>query len=68
MKNYDEMIKKLQEEQARAKQVREDDKENVTNAINWLANLSGDARKELAPAIKRLHMFLNGERFTRSKK
>ena len=68
MKNYDEMIAKLQAAKKATEEMRKNDVDRVAKALMTLDDLTPDSRKELEPAIKRLEMFVKGERYTRTKK
>lgn len=68
MKNFDEMIAKLLAKKQAEEEQRQEDIAIVADALHNFKVLSDSAVKELQPAIKRLEMFVSGERYTRTKK
>lgn len=68
MKNYDEMIAKLQAAKKAETMKRLEEIAIVAGALDNFKALGDNAVKELQPAIKRLQMFVNGEKYTRTKK
>lgn len=67
MKDFEKAMAKLLAEKERAQTIRAIDIGNVNECLRILGSLSKDAEKELSPAIKRLTMFVNGEKYTRTK-
>lgn len=63
MKTYEQALKELQEKYAKAQEVNAADVETVRNAINILTGVSGTSAKVIAPAVKPLQSFVNGEKY-----
>lgn len=64
-KKAEEKAKEKAEKSAKAREIAS---VNVTQAIKLLEEITDtQAKTELAPVVKRLHMFVNGERYTRNK-
>ena len=63
MKTYEQALKELQEKYAKAQEVNAADVEAVKNALNILTGISATAAKVIAPAVKRLEAFVNGEKY-----
>lgn len=63
MKNYEQDLKELQEKYAKAQEVHSEDVEKVKQALAVLIEVSSNAAKVIAPAVKRLQAFVNGEKY-----
>lgn len=63
MKNYEQDLKELQEKYAKAQEVHSEDVEKVKQALAVLIEVSSNATKVIAPAVKRLQAFVNGEKY-----
>lgn len=63
MKTYEQALKELQEKYAKAQEVNAADVEAVKKALFVLEGVSGTAAKVLAPGVKRLQAFVNGEKY-----
>lgn len=69
MKTYEQALKELQEKYSKAQEVNAADVEAVKKALNILTGVSATAAKVIAPAVKRLQSFVNGEKYcTRNRK
>lgn len=63
MKTYEQALKELQEKYAKAQEVNTADMEAVKKAISTLEAVSTASAKVIAPAVKRLQSFVNGEKY-----
>lgn len=67
MKDFEKAMAKLLAEKERAETERVIDSAKVKECLDILKTVAKDTSKELAPAIKRLEMFVRGEKYTRAK-
>lgn len=63
MKSYEQALKELNEKYAKAQEVNTADVEAVKKAISALEAVSTVSAKVIAPAVKRLKAFVNGEKY-----
>lgn len=63
MKTYEQALEELQEKHAKAQEANAADVEAVKKAISSLKEVSTTAGKVIAPAVKRLQAFVNGEKY-----
>lgn len=63
MKTYEHALKELQEKYAKAREANAADVEEVKKAVTILTGVSGTSAKVIAPAVKRLQAFVNGEKY-----
>lgn len=63
MKTHEQALKELNEKYAKAQEVNTADVEVVKNAVTILTGVSGKTSKAIAPAVKRLQAFINGEKY-----
>ena len=63
MKPYEQALKKLNEKYEKAQKVNAADVEAVKDAISTLKAVSTASAKVIAPAVKRLQSFVNGEKY-----
>lgn len=63
MKTYEQALKELQEKYAKSQEVNAADVEAVKKAISTLKVVSTASAKVIAPAVKRLEAFVNGEKY-----
>lgn len=69
MKTYEQALKELQEKYAKVQEANTADLEAVKKAISALEGVSSASTKVIAPAVKRLQAFVNGEKYcTRNRK
>ena len=63
MKSYEQALNELQAKYAKAQEVNAADVEAVKKAISALGEVSLATAKVIAPAVKRLQSFINGEKY-----
>ena len=64
--NYAKAIARLQAKQREAEAHAAEERETVTRILDDMrGSLSADTLKTLAPAVRRIEMFITGERYTR---